>query len=894
MAELTPEHRDYLAAHAVDPDLAERLGVRSLTSKADLEPLGEDWASLVNFPAIAFPWTDEDGRVEWQVRPDEPTEDNRGRKRKYLFRRGMTPVLWAVRPVPGAGRIVIVEGTKQCLTAAQYAPPGVAVYGIAGCRMWQEEGVPLPDLFTAEDREVVVILDADAATNLDVYQAGETLASALDLAGATKVTFTRLPASGKSGLDDVLAAFPEGKRAGYLARAIDRAKAKPADTKPKAKAKAKKDGPAKLPESGDGRTVVITSQDRKIVKEELSKALTSMYSGTELFNHGGVISRYRKGKMAPLDRGTFNDVASDAALMVSESTTGYVPGWADENTMRAVLSRAEDYAPLSQIRRCPFVRADGSICQVPGYDEASRSILTEEGALDCLEVPEQPTAADVAAARELILTEWLGDMPFPDQASRANALALVLTPFVRAHFPRVPLAVVDGLQMGVGKNKLADCLAIVTTGEAADPMNWVDDNDELRKQITSAFRTGAETFVFDEAHEIGGAALAQALTAEKWQDRLLGGNVMANFPNVITWISLGNNVKVAGDIIRRVYRIALRPSYANPQDRPADTFRHPGVSGLELEDWTRANRAALVRAVLVLVRAWFAAGQPAPSRRLSFGSFTEWERMVGGIIDHAGVPGFLGNLKAWRDEASTDKQFVIAHLAWLHETFGEAEFRTAEVRTKALTDPAGHHALLGLEDPSDKKYTVELGKAYGRLKEQDHGGYRLLKRGGHAKTVFWTVSREVSEVSEVCPTPYTSAEKHSPSVGSGDTPRVSKEETAGGHPSDTSDTSAPVDPPVDWVPSAPGDGVAGYVTELSEDGDEEFGGLYPVVILRTRTGLVRITGSPPALRRALADAAPEVGNAIGVKFLGERPINGDPNRKAGQYRVIQKTKEPTS
>jgi hypothetical protein len=792
VAELTPEHRALLVAQAVDPDLAERLGVRSLTSKGDLEGMGDEWSGWANFPALAFPWTDESGRTEWQIRPDNPTDDSRGRPRKYVFRKDMSPVLWCVRKVEGSTRMVIVEGTKQCLVAARYAPPGVAVYGIAGCRMWQEEGVPLPDLFTAEDREVVVILDADAATNLDVYQAGETLAGALDLAGAARVTFTRLPVSGKSGLDDVLGAFPEDKRAGYLGRAIDRAKAKPADARPKPSAK-KAGTPVKLPNApDDGRVVVVTSQDRKVVKNELSKALTSMYSGTELFNHGGVISRYQHGKMAPLDRGTFNDVASDAALMVSESTTGYVPGWADENTMRAVLSRADDYAPLSQIRRCPFVRADGSICQVPGYDEASRTILTEEGALDGLEVPEEPTAADVAAARELLLVEWLGDMPFPDQASRANALALVLTPFVRAHFPRVPLAVVDGLQMGVGKNKLVDCLAIVATGEAAEPMNWVDDNDELRKQITSAFRTGAETFVFDEAHEIGGAALAQALTAEKWQDRLLGGNVMANFPNVITWISLGNNVKVAGDIIRRVYRIALRPSYANPQDRPADLFRHPGTSGLELEDWTRANRAALVRAVLVLVRAWFAAGRPAPSRRLSFGSFTEWERMVGGIIEHAGVPGFLGNLTAWRDEASTDKQFVIAHLAWLWEAFGEAEFRVSDVKAKALTDPAGHHALLELEDPVDKKYTVELGKAYGRLKDQAHGGYRLVKRGGTAKTMFWRVIWEVSEVSEGSPTPHTSAEKRSLSAPRNDTTsRVSKKEAGVGHTSDTSDTSVP-------------------------------------------------------------------------------------------------------
>lgn len=217
MSKLIPEHRDYLAAHAVDPELATSLGVRSLTGRPDVATLGEPWQNWANFPALLFPWTGPDGRTEYQVRPDNPTEDRSGRPRKYVFRSGMVPVLWAVRPVEGAEKALIVEGTKQCLAAASYAPPGVAVFGVAGCRGWMHEGAPIPDLTVVGDLAVTVVFDVDAGGNLDVYTAGEGLAEACALFGAAKVSFARLPGTGKADLDGILGKLPEPARAGFVA-----------------------------------------------------------------------------------------------------------------------------------------------------------------------------------------------------------------------------------------------------------------------------------------------------------------------------------------------------------------------------------------------------------------------------------------------------------------------------------------------------------------------------------------------------------------------------------------------------------------------------------------------------------------------------------------------------
>lgn len=739
--QLSDDHRAFLTAQAVDVALAEKLGVRSLMERGDTKSMGGHWGNWANVPAIAFPWTSPDGRVEWQVRPDDPTGDSKGKLRKYVFHMNMTPVLWAVREVEKPKRIVIIEGTKQGLAGASYAPADTSVYAIAGCRMWQTPGGgPIPDLGVVEDLPVVVILDADAADNLDVYQAGVELTQALAAEGATEVKFARLT-GGKNGLDDVLGGRAENKRATFLARLIDTAKPKPADKVPSRK---KKPGNTDTTPS-NGRVRIVVNRDRYDVINDMTKALLDRWNAKTLFNHGGVISRRQDdGSMSPVDRGSFHDLVQETAVTISENegAQGVTESfsWPDSGTMSAVMSKARMFSPLERISHAPFVRPDGSIVVEPGYDEATRTLLVPDEVFAGIEVPETPTAAEVEAARKLLLEEWLGDFPVDSDADRANLMALLVTPAIRGLCPKVPLAVIDGLQMGVGKNLLVDSLLTVYTGEAARPMNWVSEPEELRKQITSAFRTGVEFFVFDEAHTLEGAPLAQALTAETWQDRILGVSTMAEFPNRVTWISMGNQVQVRGDITRRVYRIALRPKYANPQDRKSSTFRHP-----DLGSWTRANRRELMVAILTIVRAWFGAGQPYPARGVSFGSFEVWEKITGGIVEAAGLPGFLDNLKVWRSESDFDTQYWLGHLRWLREKFGDIAFRTAMVKEAAQADPAGFMAPPKLDDPADKGFSKALGEAYSRMRERRMDGLWMERvSSAHGNVSLWVV-REDSE-----------------------------------------------------------------------------------------------------------------------------------------------------
>jgi len=727
---LTEQHAAYLCEQAaITPEVARAAGIRSASSVEQLPEWAKSWGEQA-VPAIVFPWRSPSGEVVEQVRPDTPVGEQ-----KYLWPKGQTSILNAARPATGEhDTVLIVEGTKQGWAAAAYAPANVAVYAVGGCRNWSSDGIPLTDLMVVEGKQVVILLDADAGSNRDVYDAGVALAQACRAEACDgEPRFVWLPGGRSTGIDDLLARRPQEKRAGFLAQQIKLAvesTGQQKQVKPAAKVpSAKKDVEFTTPMAGAGdRPVVYLDGDRLSMVNEITDLLVKRWNTIRLFCHGDKLSWLKGQLMKPVDEGTFLDITAQTCrtahrVVNSEGIqTGLRDVWVDPSTVKVVQSRADHFAELDLVARAPFVRPDGTICRTNGYDEATRTMVVMDAELVGIDVPDEPTADEIAQARKLILDEWLGDFPFPDEANRANALALVLTPFVRSMMYVVPLAVIDGLAPGVGKNLLVDCILLMFLGEKPELMGYNRDDDEFRKLLTSAFMTGPEVLVFDEAHHLDGASLARALTGAYWKDRLLGGNNIKGYPNRATWISLGNNVRVEGDVFRRVYRIALRPREANPEDRDTHSFRHP-----HLEDWTKQNRADLVRAALTLVRAWFSAGKPRPAGGVTFGSFEKWAETLGGIVETAGQPDFLGNLRAWRSESNLAAGYWAAHLAWLMDGFDSAEFTARDVRARLQTDKDAEYPPISADIADKVAYPKALGEAYARFRDRSFGGIRLRR-----------------------------------------------------------------------------------------------------------------------------------------------------------------------
>jgi hypothetical protein len=85
---------------------------------------------------------------------------------------------------------------------------------------------------------------------------------------------------------------------------------------------------------------------------------------------------------------------------------------------------------LEAVVEAPTLRPDGTVLSQPGYDAASRLYLVPSPGMEDIDVPEQPCSDHVDVALEVI-RDAIGDFPFVDQASYANAVGAILTSVCR-------------------------------------------------------------------------------------------------------------------------------------------------------------------------------------------------------------------------------------------------------------------------------------------------------------------------------------------------------------------------------------------------------------------------------------------------------------------------------
>jgi len=162
------------------------------------------------------------------------------------------------------------------------------------------------------------------------------------------------------------------------------------------------------------------------------------------------------------------------------------------------------------------------------------------------------------------------------------------------------------------------------------------DDEEWRKMITSSLIGGPSIIVIDNVDGIlRSSSLSRALTAKVWRDRILGRSEMIDLPQRAVWYATGNNIQIKGDLARRSILIRLDAEMARPWLR--SEFKHEDLLG-----WVKDNRAKILSSLLTIVRAWFVAGQP-PAQVRPLGGFDDWVQKVGGVLELAGLSGFLGN-----------------------------------------------------------------------------------------------------------------------------------------------------------------------------------------------------------------------------------------------------------
>jgi hypothetical protein len=409
---------------------------------------------------------------------------------------------------------------------------------------------------------------------------------------------------------------------------------------------------------------------------------------------------------------------------------------------------------LVGITRAPFFRGDGTIVSKPGYDPDSCLVYAPTHRGFTVEVPDEPTDEDLHDA-VTTLDEAVGEFPYAGTAAAANTLGLLLSPILRNVISGpVPMALLDKPAPGTGGSLLAEVVSLIATGRAAGMMSAPRDDEEWRKQITSALlSTNFIVTVDNVSGTLQSASLSRCLTSRFWEDRRLGHSEMIRVPQRAVWISSGNNIQVGGDLPRRCYTIRLDPRTDRPWKRSG--FKHP-----ELERWVEANRASLVGALLCLGRAWMVRGRPVPADAPTIGSFESWSKTIAGVLHVAGVEGFLTNADEVYEHAADEAQEWYGFLSAWRKFYGGSSKTTKEI-VNDLYDPSDGDVLreslpnqfdtIDLER-RDKSLARRLGNAFksqlGRYRGDE--GLHLVQRGEYKHAKKWAVeTRETNPAESV-------------------------------------------------------------------------------------------------------------------------------------------------
>ena len=169
--------------------------------------------------------------------------------------------------------------------------------------------------------------------------------------------------------------------------------------------------------------------------------------------------------------------------------------------------------------------------------------------------------------------------------------------------------------------------------------------------------------------------LCKAITERSHSDRRMKTQEAIKVPVECTWMATGNNIKLGGDMARRCYWIRMDAGVTHPHLRQG--FRHSDLKG-----WVCEFRGEIICAILTLCRAWYAAGRPRPSVR-PVGSFEKWtENLVGGVLQHAGVKGFLANSSDMYARADPEAAQWEGFLSLLDELFYSAPFTARDIVVK--------------------------------------------------------------------------------------------------------------------------------------------------------------------------------------------------------------------
>jgi hypothetical protein len=433
---------------------------------------------------------------------------------------------------------------------------------------------------------------------------------------------------------------------------------------------------------------VQDGEDPRLVDETLRVLLEH----GEVFDFGRrSLARVAGRNVIPIERDWLQDYVG--RVVSFERFDGRSKDWKPTNTPekvpRYIMARVGERGlpQLVAVVTAPTLRADGSVLDVPGFDRASGLLYLADDA----EPPRVPAAPGFDQVQQALVELWepFAQFPFVDAVDRGVMLAALLTATIRRALPTAPGFAFDAPAAGSGKTLLASCVSALG-GHKPSMTPPPREDDEARKALFAALRQGAGVVLWDNlVRPLEGASLNAFLTAENFTDRVLGQSELDALPNRALFLATGNNLRLVGDVCRRVLVCRVDPRVEVPY------LRQFGFDPLA---WVRDRRQRLVRAALTILRGYQTSGVALAAGRLA--SFEDWDDLVRQCVVWAGE---LGGPVAFGDPAGSAlvsvsedpaKGTLAAVLAAWHSAFGARRVPVREAWALAHDELGDNHKAL--------------------------------------------------------------------------------------------------------------------------------------------------------------------------------------------------------
>lgn len=326
---------------------------------------------------------------------------------------------------------------------------------------------------------------------------------------------------------------------------------------------------------------------------------------------------------------------------------------------------------------------------------------------------------DLERAKD-ILNVLFQEFCFRSPQDKINAIAALLTPFLRGLFPtfstRTPVFFYLANRERSGKDFCAGLTGILYEGYPTEDApissgetHGSNNSEELRKKVLAAMISGRKRLHFsNNKGRIDNVVFESITTAEKYSDRVLGKNEILTFDNELDFSLSGNlGITFTPDLANRCRFVRLM---LDIEDANMRMFSNP-----DLHHWLSKNRGIVLSAMYSLVRNWISMG--SPQGKLAFTSYPAWASICGGIMESAGYESpCTPDRETLSLSVDSDTMEMKQLFELCYERFPEQWITKSQVRYLVEQNDQEVFAYLDFTKKADQtKFAIRLNKYIGRI-----------------------------------------------------------------------------------------------------------------------------------------------------------------------------------